>query len=468
MAAVVDTGESRMRGVSNPSGAPRATGRRRLPGINLRQGAVKQARAEAQLSLAQLGKGHVTAPAIYLIETGRTRPSLPTLEHIAKRTGKPIEYFLADPGGATDEAQSGLLELESLVAANKFADAVLLGERLVGLGSSAHMLGRLRYYLAFSLLNLSRPKEAAVLLKEAHAHFEASDDRLMLSECLASEACAMFLTQKPGAVEVAQRALEVCRSIKPVPRMTELRLLGVLGNCRMVNKEWDLAIAAYTEAIDVADGVYDLRKLALTYAGLCSAYREIGQVEQAVRFANRAIALFEVLRDQRNLARMENNLGLILLARGDAAHAREHLDRSIELLDETEMELGRANVLLSLAELNLAEGRAAEARDLALQALDLAERLEERPNIAESHIWLGLAADQAGDSKACDHEFQLAIAELTAIGADERLLNCHGRYAEVLERRGDMDKAYAHMKKAFAASRPGMIHDEDTETASLA
>src|SRR5207302_739309 len=118
------------------------------------------------MSLAQLGKGHVTAPAIYLIETGKTRPSLPTLEHIARRTGKPIEYFLADPGGSTDENHAGLIELESLVAANRFAEAVELGQRMLHAGSSAHRLGRIRYYTAFSLLNLARPKEAAALLKE--------------------------------------------------------------------------------------------------------------------------------------------------------------------------------------------------------------------------------------------------------------------------------------------------------------
>ena len=79
---MIETGDGRKRGVSSPPDAPRATGRRRLPGINLRQGAAKQARLEAGLSLAQLGKGHVTAPAIYLIETGRTRPSLPTLMRV--------------------------------------------------------------------------------------------------------------------------------------------------------------------------------------------------------------------------------------------------------------------------------------------------------------------------------------------------------------------------------------------------
>ncbi len=70
----------RQRGASVAESAPQKSERRRLPGVNLRMGAVKQARREAGLSLAQVGKGHVTAPAIFLIETGRTRPSLPTLD----------------------------------------------------------------------------------------------------------------------------------------------------------------------------------------------------------------------------------------------------------------------------------------------------------------------------------------------------------------------------------------------------
>ena len=425
---------------------------------------------EAHLSLAQLGKGHVTAPAIYLIETGRTRPSLPTLEHIARKTGKPIEFFLADPGGATDEGELGLIDLESLVAENRFAEAVSLGERLLHLGTSAHRLGRIRYYVAFSLLNLRRPNEAAPLLKDAHAHFEAADDRLMLAECIGSEAALLNLTEKAGGVALAEKALVLCRSITPVPRGTEARLLTVLGNAHSASKDWAQAIAAYGAAVEPASVVTDLRGLAVMYSGLSNSYREGGQLDQAARFANRSITLFEVLRDQRNLAVSENNLGHILMSKGDQGRAREHLDRSVEVHDAMDHEIGRAHLLLGLSELNLGEGNVVRARELAHQALDLAERLGERPNVAEAHIWLGLAADRDGDAAVTDQEFQLAIAELTAIGAEERLLKCHGTYAEVLERRGEMEKAYAHMKKAFAASRPGMLRtDEDSEeTASLA
>jgi tetratricopeptide (TPR) repeat protein len=468
---VIETGDGRKRGAPNSPSAPRATGRRRLPGINLRHGAVKQARLESGLSLAQVGKGHVTAPAIYLVETGRTRPSLPTLEHIALRTGKPIEFFLADPGGVTDETQSGLVELEGLVAASRFAEAAEMGEKLLALGSSAHRLGRIRFFLAQAHLNLGHPDQAAVLLEAAHAHFEAVDDQLMLAECLGSEASLAYLTQRPEALQLIERGLAICRSFDPIPHPTEARLLAIMGGVLLTNKDWNRAIKAYQSAIDAAGAVYDLRRLALMYGGMSNAYRETGQVEAAARFANRSIALFEVLRDQLNLARVENNLGLVMLSMGDHAQAREHLDRSLGLFEETELEIGRSNVLLSLCELSLLEGHVAHAKELAEQGLELAERLDERPNVADAHIWLGQVADRNGDNARADHEFQLAIAELTALGMEERLLRCHGTFAEVLERRGDMDQAYVHMKKAFAASRPGLLHREDEdseETASLA
>lgn len=442
-----------------------------MPGVNLKPGTVRQARVESGLSLAQLGKGHVTAPAIYLIETGRTRPSMPTLEHISRRTGKPIEYFLADPGGANDETHAGLLQLEALVAASQFADAAALGRKLLGTGTSAHRLGRIRYLLGQALLNVGEADEAGHLLASARAHFEAIDDQLMLAECLGSEASLAYLTQQPRAQALAERALEIVRRFKPVPEATEARLLAILATVHLSNKSWDLAIARYQEAIEAAGTLYDLRRLALMYHGLSDAYRETGQVDAAARFANRSIALLEVLRDRLSLARAENNLGLIMLARGDRSQAREHLDRSLGLFEETELEIGRSGVLLSLCELSLQEGNVENAADMAQQALDLATRLEERPNVAEAHIWLGLVAEREGNQADVDREFNVAFAELTKLELHERLLWCHGVYAEVLERRGDMEQAYVHMKKAFARSRPGLLprEGEDTaETASLA
>ncbi len=426
---------------------------------------------EAGLSLAKVGQGHVSAPAIYLIETGRSRPSLPTLEHIARRTGKPIEYFLADPGGATDETQAGLLELEAMLAEGRFPEAVELGQRLLGLGSSAHRLGRIRFFLAQAKLQLGKPQEAMSLLREAHAHFEAVDDKLMLAECLGSEATAAYQTQQTDARALAERALAICRSLNPVPQPTEARLLSILATVHVANKDWDPAVKLYEQAIEAAGSLYDLRRLATMYSGLSFAYGEMGQVEAATRYASRTIALLEVLRDRVSLARAENNLGLILLAKGDRAAAHVHLDRSIELSQETKLEVGRSNILMSLCELSLQEGHAEQARDFAQQALALAERLQEGANVAEAHVWLGRVAAALGEDEVADAEFEQAIGRLSRLGMEERLLRCHGVYAEILEKRGELHRAYEHMKQAFSSTRPGLLRgggEEEAERASSA
>jgi tetratricopeptide (TPR) repeat protein/DNA-binding XRE family transcriptional regulator len=439
--------------------------------VTIKPGSVKQARQEAGMSLAQVGKGRVTAPAIYLIETGRTRPSLPTLEHIASRTGKPVEFFLADPAGTADETLSALSDLEAMVGDGRFTEAIALGKSLVDMGTSAHRLGRIRYLVAMAYTQMGQTEQAEGLLAQARAHFEAINDGVMLAECLGAEASLAYLNQRPEALALAEKALAVCRALDPIPLPTEAHLLGILATAHVANLDWDKAVETYGEAIAAAGSFVDLRLLARMYRGLSTAYKELGQMDTAARYATRSVALLEVLRDRVALARSENNLGLILLARGDLPAARQHLDRSIELGEETDLQLGRSRMLLSLCELCLQENNIDRAGEFAREALVLASRLHEGQNIAEAHMWLGRIADKLGDPDGTDREFAQAIQGLEQLGRRETLFQIHGVYAEILERRGDVSKAYVHMKKALEASRPGvrqMQQEEEQGRASSA
>ena len=428
--------------------------------MNVRPGSVKQARVEASLSLAQLGKGRVTAPAIYLIETGRTRPSLPTLEHIARRTGKPVEYFLAAPAGAADEGQASLIALEAMVADGRNHEAIPLGLSLLDRGSSAFRLGRIRYFLAQAYLGVGQPDQAATLLADARAHFEAVNDGVMLAECIGAQAALANMTHSKDALQLAELAVSVCRGLKPVPAPTLARLLGILAGTYVANHEWDRAIGAFEESIEVGAAMFDLRRVARMYGDLATAYHEVGEAEAAVRYAMRSVVVLEVLRDRVALARSENSLALVLMARGDLDGARIHLDRSLELSAGGDLEFGRSEVLLSLCELTMQEGKVDQAYGMAREALELAERHEEGATIAEAHVWLGRIADRRGEHDEVDRAFEDAIRGFEALGLRERLLHCHGIYAEILERRGELAKAYVHMKEALQASRPGLLRRE--------
>lgn len=437
--------------------------RRRLPGVTLRPGAVKEARAEAGLSLAQVGRGHVTAPAIYLIETGRTRPSLPTLEHIARRTQKPIEFFLADPEGSADDTQIGVLELEAMVAAGRDEDAIRHGEALLERGASAHRVGRVRFLLGQAYFGLGQPQKASTVFAEAKGHFEAVNDGVMLAECIGAQAAIATLSEPKEALALAEKALAICRGLDPMPEPTQARLLGILGAVHAARRDWDSAAAAYQAAIDASSSLFDLRRLAGMYRDLSAAYLARGATETAVRYGARSVALFEVLRDRIGLARSENELGVLYLQKGMRAEARTHLDRSLQVSQEADHEAGRSRILLSLCDLSLQEGNFELAYDLAQRALELAERQNDPGAVATAHCWLGRAHDASANFDQSDREFELGIRMFEGLALRDRLLQCHRAYAECLERRGELAKAYQHMKQALQASWPGLLRDKQRE-----
>src|ERR1700731_1951730 len=88
-------------------------GRRR--GVEIRPGTVKQARADAGLSLAQVAGGEISRTAIYFVETGKAKPSMETLKLIAERTGRPLDYFLSRPSTSEARSTAETLELERLI-----------------------------------------------------------------------------------------------------------------------------------------------------------------------------------------------------------------------------------------------------------------------------------------------------------------------------------------------------------------
>jgi tetratricopeptide (TPR) repeat protein/DNA-binding XRE family transcriptional regulator len=441
-----------------PASAPRLSGRRgRRHGIEIKPGTVKQARREAGLSLGQVANGVVSRTAIYFVETGKAKPSIETLRLIAEQTGQPIDYFLARPSTMEARSSQTTLEVELLLATNDPKAALASGRALLGQGQDADVQARTKYLMAYALLRLAEPVEARRLAIEARERFEKTGDKLMVAESLGHEASAAYLLQDPTALAIAERALDLCRSLQPIPRTTEARLLFVLGSVHATNQDWQAAIDCYERAIAAGEVVQDLRRLSLMYSGLTLAYGEIGQLGQATYYAQRALTIHEMLNDRLSLARSENNLGNVLIKRGDLAAAEPHLSRALALWEEAGAEVGRAEVLLSLCDLAIARSRLDDAERFASEARDFAERLSELGTLADSHMWLGRIAGERGEHERVDAEFQAAWGILDALGAPERLSRIHTEYAELLEKRGDLAGANQQLRLALSRLHPGRV-----------
>jgi tetratricopeptide (TPR) repeat protein len=144
----------------------------------------------------------------------------------------------------------------------------------------------------------------------------------------------------------------------------------------------------------------------------------------------------------------------MLVRIGEFSAARSHIDRAIRIFEAHKVEIGKAFVICSLAELECEEGRLETSLLTAKRALDLAVRLDEPASAAEAHRLRGIVFAKQGRDADADAAFAAAVVAAERAGGGPRLVQLHENYAEILESRGDLVSANRHLKQALATQRP--------------
>ena len=430
--------------------------RGRRKGVPVREGSVRQARKEANLTLAQVAGLVVSRTAIHLIETGRCRPSLETLEQIARQTRKPVEFFLLSPDDAPEltERRRELGELERLTFIRDFQKVIDLGLALLEKQWGDEDSALIRFYLGQAYCRLVRPTEALQHLPLARDVFERVGDEWMAVDALDWEASALGLIEDPRAILLAGEALARCRRLDPKPPQTEARILGHIANMYVVAHAWAHAIGYYEAAVEAAGGVKDLLQLAKMHHGLGTAYQRMQQPVKARLQFDKALALYSIESDLSAVYRLENDLGDLLLHQGQLDSAEQHLRSALAGSTELGMDRrGRGYILANLGEVSLRRGHLEQARQQLAEALDAGIVIGEQVVVANAHALLGQLESRQGDLKLAGEHFDSAIRILEELDMPDRLRDCHIACAESLYERGDIDSAALHWKSAAEIGR---------------
>lgn len=403
--------------------------------------------------MSQLAGSDFTRQTVFLIEAGKARPSMRTLEIIAARTGKAVQHFQIGPVGNRGMSDRGpaderVEELQALCLQLQFDQAIALGLPLLERPMPPKLEALVRHYVGQALVRSTRPDEGLEHLRRAQALLERDPDPWLSVECADWEASALYLKEDTRALAVAERALELCRATEPRFPGTEARILEHIATIHVKNHSFERAIAFYEEALRTAGTMRDLPRLGRTYHGLSIAYQERGDIGRAIEFTHKALALYALEHDTALQAMGQNELGLLLMRQGLMERAEEAFRAALVYLGQAGTERIKSHVLLSIGELQLRVGRFADGIQVVKDAIDLAKRLDEHLAVAGGHELLGQLYERTGDHELADKEFRVAIKLLTAEGRAERLAETHAAYAELLDARGDPRMSGRHWKQA--------------------
>jgi len=403
--------------------------------------------------MSQLAGSDFTRQTVFLIEAGKSRPSMQTLEIIASRTGKAVRSFLKVPGNnsrpeATVPVDARLEELQALCLQNQFDKAIALGVPMLEHPMALKDEANVRHYVGQALVRSMRPDEGLEHLRRAQLLLEREPDPWLAVECADWEASALYLKEDSRALAVAERALESCRATEPRIPGTEARILEHIATIHVKNHTYDRAITFYEQALRAAGTMRDLPRLGRTYHGLSIAYQERGELGKAIEYTHKALALYALEHDTALQANGENELGLLLMRQGHLERAGEAFRAALAHLEEAGTERTKSHVLLSIGELQLKGGRHKDGIETVKKAIDLAKRLHEGLAEASGYELLGQLHERVDKRGLADKEFRLAIRLLNEEGAKDRLAEAHASYADVLEARGDGRNATQHWRQA--------------------
>ena len=119
---------------------------------------------------------------------------------------------------------------------------------------------------------------------------------------------------------------------------------------------------------------------------------------------------------------MENNLAVLLIKQNRLVEAAGHVETSLRQLEELGQEAGKANAVLTKAELEYRRGNLVAAEHSADEALELAGRLGETATTAEARQHLGEISARREQSAEADSHFAVATEK------DRTTLNPSYRY----------------------------------------
>ena len=415
-------------------GIERARGPR--VGVHVDSAALRQARMDAGLSLAQVAGTDLTRQAVHLIETGKVRPTLRSLHIIAQRLGVPESSLLAPPGPMSDE--QAVAELRQLSDRHDDVSAVDRAAQLIRLGGSPERLAFAHHYTARALYALARPAEAVPHAREARRRFEALRNPWWAAESMDWEAIALNMLQDPSALKVGRTALRRYRALGPRSPETESRMLTHLGTIYYGRRDYEAGLASYEAALQVEGGVRELATMARIYHGLGMCHQGLGCARKAADLLFKAVTLYEAeqriagapLRQDR--PRAENDLGVVVMELGDLERAEALLLAALDNYAAAGIDRLQSHTLLSLGDLRQRQGRLDEALDLVTRAIERAAAFDEQYALTSGYRQLGELYEARGNHGLADASFHRALVLCESGGLSERGRDYMRLYERVL------------------------------------
>lgn len=371
--------------------------------------------------------------------------------------------------GEDKKNASQLREVHHLLTQGKSAEAQILLAQMPG--ETPVLRNELNYLQAWYAVVEEHWEDVAQQVRDFPVFLDVEDRESLLTHGSLRRRRPIFLlilgemARASGYPEEAIEHIQHGLALLNERRMNiaEVRLLAhcSLGRLSLEMNQTAQALLQYETAQHLcSEEKSDHPFRAAILIGLCETYTRLGQFEQALTTGKQALQLLQ----SGALPGCQDQLLLLLsrvsLALEDYESALTYAQDARHIASLANDDARRANILLSLAEIQQKRCQMQEARASCEQALALLSATPNLPLNGTAFVLLGKIAesewryhpDQAALATEAQEHYEQAQAFFTSLHDSASLARVSKQLAQLLESRGQPEEALAHWKRAFTLS----------------
>ncbi|GAX91123.1 helix-turn-helix domain-containing protein [Effusibacillus lacus] len=410
---------------------------------------IKELRIRKGFTQSELSEGLVTPSMISQIESDKANPSHQLLTQIAEKLETPIEYFLTDVESQLEKISAYKLA-HAVMQKGDYEEAITLLSQMDDAPSTQISVLDIQYDLAYCYMRIGELGKATQLFEGCLDAAIVSKDLLQMVRIM-NQLGSIAIAQKnyPIALHYLKKAYDLVKKEMDSDPFLIGDIAYQLGKIHSQAAEWDLAKEYFEEASAVMKDSHDIRRIADVYLELARTYRESGNFEQSLHYAQSASGLYQALDALQIIIEAEAQTGIVLGETGATDAGIEVLDRCMTMYENYGFKNKTGSVHAALARVLFQDKEFEKAIHHCQKALEYTEPGDldnvsiyrmlatielERDNYQQALQWIDKAAKIAEKNGA-----SAELVKVFAVYGD--IFKKQGKYKEAMESLEKMNKA---------------------------
>ena len=224
------------------------------------------------------------------------------------------------------------------------------------------------------------------------------------------------------------------------------RTLNGIGVTYRLQGEFEKALNRYQQSLDLWEELGDQYYTGLVLINIGITYFELQLYDETKRYLIKAKPIFETLKDETNLASINNELGLLARQRGDWDEAAGYFNALVELGSARRRDLLIGIGSMNRGEIYLFQGKLSEGERSLRQALAHLQSIRYQIDV---YLFLGLLYQTQRQLDQAKEAFETALALTEQIERKEILPTVLFHLGKYYEFTGSIDKARSLYESAI-------------------